>query len=172
MSKARLSPCSSPLWEMLVLTLCVLARSSTPATSADAPKLTPWAEACQERTEQPQARTAAADGNKATHGAEADVRTWNLGGAELPRAVARLLQSHGVFCDGVVARCNVSLSGDLLRICLPAAALRTRLCEPWGEKWQQRGGLIAVAMDADGCTTFSELPTTRPRPHVEATAHE
>ena len=91
--------------------------------------------------------------------------------AELEAAGKQLagdLASRGVLCDHNRA-CVVKLESAprtgprlrfLLSVCLPNATLRSRLCEPFGESWQQLGARLA-GKEKNWCLYFDLLALTR-----------
>lgn len=73
----------------------------------------------------------------------------------LASAVKADLEMRGVFCNESM-QCQVTIADeDILRICLPTAALDSRLCEPYGERWQQIGAPLRNAFADARCASFN-----------------
>ena len=75
----------------------------------------------------------------------------------LAAEVLRDIHHRGVLCNATIS-CNATIlnaSGEL-EICLPTdpATREARLCEPWGDRWQQRGWGVGTFSES-GCVRFN-----------------
>jgi hypothetical protein len=111
------------------------------------PHVVSWAQACR-------AQAVGLSGAPTTPSAVAASSAACAAAGGLAASVSTALAARGLFCSRATP-CRVRCEDETLRICLPPATLSSRLCEPFGERWQQLGGLVAVAMDADGCASFN-----------------
>jgi hypothetical protein len=120
------------------------------------PLLTPWRDACSNLQNRSSVRSAGSLVRRAVllalggcgstnphrkHRCVLDAVT-RLRNSGLVADLQMSLGRRGVICS-TAASCTVDLSDDaILTLCLPAEAGDARVCEPYGEPWQQLGATI------------------------------